>query len=104
MILARHPKASIMTEPTLTCPTCRTEIKLTESLAAPLTANTRKHYEDQIARQEAGIAAREAALRQQHGQIAAARQDIDAQVAAKLDQERGRIAAAEAEKAKRLLA
>jgi hypothetical protein len=25
-----------MTAPTLTCPTCRTEIKLTESLAAPL--------------------------------------------------------------------
>jgi len=93
-----------MTEPTLTCPACRTEIKLTESLAAPLIADTRKHYEDQIARQEAEIGAREAAIRQQQEQIAAARLSIDAQVAAKLDQERGRIAAAEAEKAKRLLA
>jgi hypothetical protein len=93
-----------MTEPTLTCPTCRTEIKLTESLAAPLIADTRRHYEAQLARQEAEIASREAALRQQQEQIAAARQDIDAQVAATLDQERGRIAAAEAEKAKRLLA
>jgi hypothetical protein len=93
-----------MTEPTLTCPTCRTEIKLTESLAAPLIADTRKHYEDQIARQEAEIADREAALRQQQEQIAAARESIDAQVAARLDQERGRIAAAETEKAKRLLA
>jgi hypothetical protein len=93
-----------MTEPTLTCPTCRTEIKLTESLAAPLIADTRKHYEDQIARQEAEIADREAALRQQQEQIAAARESIDAQVAARLDQERGRIAATEAEKAKRLLA
>jgi hypothetical protein len=31
-----------MTDPTLTCPTCRTEIKLTESLAAPLIADTRQ--------------------------------------------------------------
>ena len=30
-----------MPEPTLTCPTCRTEIKLTESPAAPLIADTR---------------------------------------------------------------
>jgi hypothetical protein len=55
-------------------------------------------------RQEAEIADREAAIRQQQEQIAAARLSIDAQVAAKLDQERGRIAAAEADKAKRLLA
>src|ERR1700759_3368245 len=93
-----------MTEPTLTCPTCRTEIKLTESLAAPLIADTRKRYEDQLARQEAEIAAPEAAPRQQQEQIAAARLSIDGEVTAKLDQERGRIAAAEAEKAKRLLA
>jgi hypothetical protein len=92
-----------MTEPTLTCPTCRTEIKLTESLAAPLIADTRRRYEDQLARQNAEIAAREAALRQQQEQIVAAWQDIDGQVAAKLDQERARIAAVEAQKAKRLL-
>jgi hypothetical protein len=83
-----------MTEPTLTCPTCRTEIKLTESLAAPLIADTRRHYEDQLARQEAAVAAREASIRQQQEQIAAARHDIDAQVAAKLDQERGESKAA----------
>jgi hypothetical protein len=93
-----------MTEATLTCPSCRTQIKLTESLAAPLIADTRRHYEDQLARQEAEVAGREAAVRDQQAQIAAARDSIDAQVADKLDQERGRIAAAEALKAKRLLA
>jgi hypothetical protein len=77
---------------------------LTESLAAPLIEDTRRRYQDQLARQEAEIAVREATLRQQQEQIVAARQGIDAQVTAKLDQERGRIAAAEAEKAKRLLA
>jgi hypothetical protein len=38
-----------MTEPTLTCPSCSTEIKLTESLAAPLIADTRGRYETQLA-------------------------------------------------------
>jgi hypothetical protein len=83
-----------MTEPTLTCPSCHTEIKLTESLAAPLLADTRRHYEDQLARQEAAIVARETALQQRQDQIAVARQSIDTEVASKLDQERGRIAVA----------
>src|SRR3974390_1636552 len=104
MIRARHPKASIMTEPTLTCPPCRTEIKLTESLAAPLIADTRKRYETQLARKEAEIATREAAIRQKQEKIASDRQGIDAQVAAKLDQERAKIAAAEAQKARRIVA
>jgi hypothetical protein len=93
-----------MTEPTLTCPSCRTQIKLTESLAAPLIEATRKRYEDQLARKEAEVAGREAAIRDQQAQIAAARDAIDAQVAAKVDEERSRIAAAEAQKAKRLVA
>jgi hypothetical protein len=93
-----------MTEPTLTCPTCRTEIKLTESLAAPLIADTRRRYETQLAQKEAEVAAREAAIREQREELAAARQVIDAEVASKLDQERGKIAAAEAQKAKRLVA
>ena len=29
-----------MTEPTITCPHCKSEIKLTESLAAPLIEST----------------------------------------------------------------
>src|SRR6202163_67041 len=93
-----------MTEPTLTCPTCQTEIKLTESLAAPLIEDTRRRYEDQLARKEAAVDGRGAAIRDQQAQIAAARDAIDTQVAAKVDEERGRIAAAEAQKAKRLVA
>src|SRR5580704_6080155 len=92
-----------MTDPTLTCPTCRTEIKLTESLAAPLIADTRRRYETQLAQKEAEVAAREAAIRDQREQLASARQAIDAEVATRLDQERGKIAVAEALKAKRLV-
>jgi hypothetical protein len=93
-----------MTDPTLTCPSCRTEIKLTESLAAPLIADTRRRYETQLAQKEAEVAAREAVVRDQQEQVAPARQAIDAEVATRFDQERVKIAAAEAQKAKRLVA
>src|SRR3984957_21083390 len=92
-----------MTEPTLTCPTCRTELKLTESLAAPLIADTRKRYETQLAQKEAEVAAREAAIRDQQEKLASARREIDVEVATRLEQERGKIAVAEALKAKRLV-
>jgi hypothetical protein len=92
-----------MTDPTLTCPSCRTEIKLTESLAAPLIADTRRRYETQLAHKEAEVAARESAIRDQQAQLASARKAIDAEVATRLDQERGKIAVAEALRAKRLV-
>jgi hypothetical protein len=38
-----------MTEPTIICPKCKTEIKLTESLVAPLIESTRKQFEQQLA-------------------------------------------------------
>ena len=38
-----------MTEPTITCPACKAEIKLTESLAAPLIESTRRQFEQQLA-------------------------------------------------------
>jgi hypothetical protein len=57
--------------PTLTCPSCRTEIKLTESLAAPLIADTRKRNEDQLAQKEAG--SRETAIRAQREQLTGTR-------------------------------
>ncbi len=95
---------ALRVEPTLTCPTCRTEIKLTELLAAPLIDETRRRYEDQLARKELEIASREAAVREQRVQIAAAKDSIEAEVTAKLDEERGRIAAREAHKARRIVA
>jgi hypothetical protein len=45
-----------MTDPILTCPHCRTDIKLTESLAAPLIADTRKRHETKLAQKEAEVA------------------------------------------------
>jgi hypothetical protein len=38
-----------MNEPTITCPNCKTEIKLTEWLAPPSVEATRQQYERKIA-------------------------------------------------------
>jgi hypothetical protein len=89
-----------MSEPTIICPNCRAEIKLTESLAAPLIESTRRDYEQRLAQKDADVTKREASLREREEAIAKAQQAIDDQVAEKLRQERGKIAAEEAKKAK----
>jgi len=93
-----------MPEPTIICPNCRTEIKLTESLAAPLIESTRRDFEHRLTAQNAEIAKRESALKDQQAALAKARDAIDEQVAAKLKSERTAIAADEAKKARALLA
>jgi hypothetical protein len=89
-----------MTEPTITCPKCKNEIKLTESLAAPLIESTRRAFEKQLAQKDADIAKREISLREREEALSKARETIDDQVAEKLRQERAKIAAKEAKKAK----
>ena len=81
-----------MTEPTITCPNCKTEIKLTESLAAPLIESTRREYEARLAKKDADFAKREAFLREQEEALAKAKEAIDDQVAEKLWVEHARIA------------
>ena len=92
-----------MIDPTITCPSCKTEIKLTESLAAPSVEATRRHYEQQIAEKEDAVARREAAIRKGESALAKERETLQEQVAEKLKAERGAIAAEEAKKARLLL-
>ena len=92
-----------MIDPTITCPQCKNEIKLTESLAAPLVESTRQKYLQQIADKDAEVAKREAAIRDQQAVLAKAKETIDEQVAEKLKTQRASIAAEEAKKAKVLL-
>ena len=93
-----------MTEPTITCPNCKTEIKLTDSLAAPLIEATRREYEQRLAKKDADIAKREVSLREREEVVSRARDTIDEQVVEKLREERAKIAAEEAKKAKLALA
>ncbi len=93
-----------MTEPTITCPNCKTEIKLTESLAAPLIEVTRKQFEQQLAQKDGEVAQREQAMRDKEKQLAEDKRKLDDQVAdqvaARLKAERARIVAEESKKAK----
>jgi hypothetical protein len=97
-------------EPTIACPNCKSEIKLTESLAAPLVESTRLKYEQQLASKETDFAKREAGMRNQLQAVAKEREavakeraEIEEQVAQKLATQRTAIAAEEAKKARRLL-
>lgn len=89
-----------MQEPLIACPNCHTEIKLTESLAAPLIEATRQQYEKRIAEKETEVSRREAQIRASLDEIEKAKGAIDDQVAAKLKTERDKIAADEAKKAR----
>jgi hypothetical protein len=89
-----------MAEPTIVCPQCKSEIKLTDSLAAPLLESVRRDYEQRLVQKEAEVAKREQSLQQREVTLQKAKESIDEQVTQKLFQERARIAAEEAHKAK----
>ena len=93
-----------MSDPQIICTNCGTEIKLTESLAAPIIAAARKQFDAQLAAKEADFGRREAQLRQTQDDLAKARESLDEQVATKLRAERAAIAEAEAKKARLALA
>lgn len=89
-----------MTEPTITCPRCQHEVKLTESLAAPLIRATEQKYLALMEQHDAGVKKREDALRAQEQAVAKAREAVDEQVATRLASERKALAEAEARKAR----
>jgi len=93
-----------MTEPTITCPACKAEIKLTESLAAPLIESTRRQFEQQLAQKDSDIAKREQTMRDKEKQLVEDKRKLDDQVAdqvaAQLKAERARVVAEESKKAK----
>ena len=84
-----------MNQPTITCPHCQAEITLTEPLADPLVRATR----EKIAEKEAEVARRESAIGAKRAELAKAVELIEQQFTTRLETERERIAAEEAEKA-----
>jgi hypothetical protein len=92
-----------MNEPTITCPSCRTEIKLNESLAAPLIEATRQQYEKALSLKESDFSKRESAIREQQAALLKEKQSIDEQVLARLKPEREKIAAEERQNARLIL-
>ncbi len=89
-----------MTEPMIVCPQCKSEIKLTESLAAPLIDSTRKDYEQRLAKKDADFANRETSLRTREEELSKAKESMTVQIAEQVRQERIKITAEEAKKAR----
>ena len=93
-----------MTEPTIQCPHCQTEIKLTESLAAPLIAATRAQYEAQLTQKNEEMVAREQALAEQARRVEEEKKSLQVQVAAQVEEtlqkERARVVEEEGRKAR----
>jgi hypothetical protein len=93
-----------MTEPSITCPKCKNEFPLTQSLAAPLIEATRQQFERKMSEKDSEIAGREQAVRDKEKRIAEEKRSLDAQVADQVaDQlraERARVVAEESKKAK----
>lgn len=87
-------------EPTLACPNCNHEIRLTESLAAPLLAETRQRFQEQLASKDAEVARKSDELRQQREQLDRERETLDDQVKQRLAAERSQLVIAEAKKAR----
>ena len=93
-----------MNEPTIECPSCHAEIKLTDSLAAPLVAETRRHFTAQLAAKDQEVAAAQATLVAEKLAIEKQRDALETTVSARLDEERKKIAIEEAARANRQVA
>lgn len=79
-----------MAEPTVVCPNCKTEIKLTESLAAPLLEATRRDFEQRIKQKDADLAAK---LKEEGAKIAVEEaRKAKLALAAELDQRTSAVA------------
>jgi hypothetical protein len=91
-----------MDDPTIICPNCKTEIKLTESLAAPLIEATREQFEQKLQEKDLLIRAQEASVAAEKKQLEADRQQLDSIVAQRVNDAREQIAADEARKAEQL--
>jgi hypothetical protein len=70
-------------EPTLRCPNCNHEIRLTESLAAPLLAETRQRFQEQLAIKDADVSRKTEALRLEREQLARDREQVEEQVSSR---------------------
>jgi hypothetical protein len=89
-------------EPIIICPSCSTEIKLTESLAAPLIESTRKEYEQRLAKQQANVSKREDEIKTREQTLAKQKEAIDAEVATKVANEREKLSLETAKREQKL--
>jgi hypothetical protein len=91
-------------EPSIVCPSCLTEIKLTETLAAPLIEAAKRDSEAKLRLKEAEIGKREEAIRQLRSEAKTAQEQNEAHLNERLQAERKKLAEEEARKARAAVA
>ena len=89
-----------MNEPIIVCPNCQHELKLTESLAAPLIQQTRQQFEQRLALKDQEIVKREVFVREQLESVEKSKATVADEVASLLKLERERVVTEEAKKAR----
>lgn len=87
-------------EPTIKCPDCGTEIKFTESIAAPFIESAKKDYEKRLGAIRVDFEKRENELKAREETVSRERQTLREQLDAMLIEERAKIATEEARRAK----
>ncbi|MET4331031.1 hypothetical protein ABIB80_006889 [Bradyrhizobium sp. i1.15.2] len=87
-------------EPVVRCPNCSHDIRLTESLAAPLLEENRRRFQEQMAHKDAEIARKNEVLVKERDDLAKARDQVEDQIKQRLAVERNHLVAAEAKKAR----
>lgn len=87
-------------DPIIQCPNCATEIRLTESLVAPILVATRREYESRLVEERKQIEDRERRLRDTDAGMEQRRMDLEAEIQNRIRSEREHIAKEEAEKAR----
>lgn len=89
-----------MNDPTVTCPTCQANIRLTESLAAPLINAARQQLEAEFLRKENDLDKREVWLIEQQNILTNEKKSMDELINEKLHEQRKLVIADESEKAR----
>jgi len=74
-----------MNDPMIACPSCKTEIKLTESLAAPLIEATRQKLVQEFHKKELEMADRECGLREREALLVNEKQAMDELIQQRLE-------------------
>jgi hypothetical protein len=87
-------------DPIIVCPKCSAEIRLTESLAAPILAATKREYEKKLAHQEKVLQDREQGLLTKEAEIRKKSDGLDAEIQRRLKAERENIVKEEAQRAR----
>ncbi|MFM7084439.1 MAG: DUF2130 domain-containing protein [Hyphomicrobium sp.] len=93
-----------MTEITIKCPNCRSDLKLTESLAAPLLETTRQKYEDIIAQKDLEVSQKEADVVAQKEKLQKEKLSLEKELQLRLSSEVERVKKDELQKARQAVA